>query len=135
MQSLRQPAYIGENRCLPCTAVNLFIAVLVSLLLASLSFFLGAAALALFLVLIYFRGYLVPGTPELTARYLPNGVLRLFGKESESRGTTGEFEQLSAINIVVPCESSPESTCLTPEFRNAWREANRIHRSGTNRSA
>ncbi|MGA9402562.1 hypothetical protein [Haladaptatus sp.] len=121
MHSIRQPAYTGENRCLPCTAVNLFIAVVISLLLASLSIFVGAATFVVSLGLIYLRGYLVPGTPELTANYLPSEALRLFGKEPESTVAADEFERLSSMNVVVPCDGgSTDSTCLAPEFRDAW---------------
>ncbi|GGN10285.1 hypothetical protein GCM10009021_07600 [Halarchaeum nitratireducens] len=31
-------------------------------------------------LLIYYRGYLIPGTPELTKRYMPAWMLKLFGK-------------------------------------------------------
>jgi hypothetical protein len=77
----RQPEYTGENRCLPCTAVNGTIAVLLAMLA---SFFgtpvLGLLVLAGSLLAIYLRGYLVPGTPELTRKYLPDWVLARFDK-------------------------------------------------------
>jgi hypothetical protein len=38
----------------------------------------GAAVLVLPLSVISLRGYLAPGTPELTKRHLPDGVLHLF---------------------------------------------------------
>ncbi len=88
VDSLRQPEYTGENRCTPCTAFNLVVtaalaaAVWIRLdpLAAVVVFALGAAT-------IYFRGYLVPGTPTLTKRYLPAPVLRAFGKEPLSDRT------------------------------------------------
>ena len=81
---LRQPEYTGENRCLPCTVLNTGIAVLVAAAATVLGTpIAGAAVLALSLSAIYLRGYLVPGTPELTKRYLPDRVLRLFGKGPE----------------------------------------------------
>jgi len=45
----------------------------------------GAAVgfLALAAASIWLRGYLVPGTPALTKRYLPERALRLFGKGTE----------------------------------------------------
>lgn len=90
VDALRQEEYIGENRCLPCTAVNVILGAVVA--------FIGGAAVkralgrtagrltalilaGVFGALIYLRGYLVPGTPELTKRYLPQPVLKLFGKE------------------------------------------------------
>lgn len=80
--ALRRPEYTGENRCLPCTAVNVAISfVLAGVLGAVTAPPVGAAALVVFLAAVSLRGYLVPGTPELTERYLPPSVLELFGKE------------------------------------------------------
>ena len=81
VDSFRQPEYTGENRCGPCTAVNLLLTagasaaawVLLAPWVAAGTFAAGAAT-------IYLRGYLVPGTPALTKRYLPAPVLRAFGK-------------------------------------------------------
>jgi hypothetical protein len=88
VDSLRQPEYTGENRCGPCTAVNLLLAAGLSAVAwvllapwAAVGTFAAAAAS------IYLRGYLVPGTPTLTKRYLPAAVLRAFGKEPVSTHT------------------------------------------------
>lgn len=78
---LRQPEYVGENRCVPCTVVNSIIALLLAGAVALAWPPAGAAVLLLSAAAIYLRGYLVPGTPELTRRYLPDRVLRAFGKE------------------------------------------------------
>jgi hypothetical protein len=79
---LRQPEYTGENRCLPCTVVNVLIAaVLAGLLSVVLTPVVGLIGFAVGLGLIYLRGYLVPGTPALTKEYFPPWLLRLFGKE------------------------------------------------------
>ena len=81
LERLRQPEYTGENRCLPCTVVNAIIAgalaAAATLLVTPVG---GGVVLVLSLAAIYLRGYLVPGTPELTKRYLPDRVLRLFDK-------------------------------------------------------
>ena len=86
---LRQPAYTGENRCLPCTVTNLGIAAVGSVGLAVVATELTAVLFGLSLAfvsfglsvaLIYFRGYLVPGTPWFTQRFFPEPVLALFGK-------------------------------------------------------
>lgn len=81
LEQYRQPEYTGENRCLPCTAVNVAIAVVVS----ALASFVGTPVLGLLvfggsLLAISLRGYLVPGTPELTKAYLPDWVLATFDK-------------------------------------------------------
>jgi len=70
---LRQPAYTGKHRCWPCTTLNVVLAGAITVLVAAvvavgvaLVVFAGAlAAIAL-------RGYLVPGTPTLTRRLLPD---------------------------------------------------------------
>lgn len=85
---LRRHEYTGENRCWPCTAVNVCVAVVASTLVGVLALELGVLVLVLSGLAIYFRGYLVPGTPALTERFLPEGVLALFGKKSEPRETT-----------------------------------------------
>ncbi|ELZ81577.1 hypothetical protein C454_07964 [Haloferax gibbonsii ATCC 33959] len=78
---LRQPEYTGENRCTPCTVVNVVIAAALSLLLGVAWPPLALVSFAVFAGAIYFRGYLVPGTPTLTKTYLPDRVLRWFDKE------------------------------------------------------
>lgn len=88
---LRQPEYTGDNRCLPCTVVNLAIAAALAGTVALLSVPAAAAVFGLSVLAIALRGYLVPGTPELTERHLPPSVLRLFGKHPTA-GTTLEAE-------------------------------------------
>lgn len=84
VDDLKQPEYIGENRCEPCTVLNLVIAAVISSVVARKSRLGGTVAVGVSIVLIYLRGYLVPGTPTLTKRYLPPEVLRWFGKEPDS---------------------------------------------------
>lgn len=86
---LRQPEYTGENRCEPCTVLNLLIAAVLGWLVSRRSRLGGVLAVAVSTVLIYFRGYLVPGTPALTKRYLPPTVLRWFGKDPEPDVASG----------------------------------------------
>ncbi|QLH80255.1 hypothetical protein [Halosimplex pelagicum] len=86
---LRRPEYTGENRCLPCTVLNVGIASVGATLLGAWLVAAGystaaagvaTAVLAVSLLTIWLRGYLVPGTPTLTKRYLPAPVLAAFGK-------------------------------------------------------
>jgi hypothetical protein len=111
LDGFRKPEYTGENRCVPCTVVNALLAaagsVAVSLGVsayagvgAPLVLASGLAVLVPSALLIYLRGYLVPGTPELTKRYLPRRALALFGKDpvAERTGSTdgehpGEFDE------------------------------------------
>lgn len=129
---IRRPEYTGENRCLPCTAVNILIAMIASTLIGVWSMMYGIALFVIALALIYLRGYLVPGTPTLTKQYLPESVLRLFGKEPSfmpnQHATAIDPERvLMDAGAVSPCENGVD-ICLTPEFRAAWRE--RLYDSG-----
>jgi hypothetical protein len=101
---LRQPEYTGDNRCLPCTVVNLGIAAVLAGAVALLSLPAAAAVFALSVLTIALRGYLVPGTPELTKRYLPERVLRLFGKHPTAGTTLEEDEGRQASVDVDPDE-------------------------------
>ena len=89
---LRQPEYTGDNRCLPCTVVNLLVAALLAGAVTLLSLPAAAGVFALSVLAIALRGYLVPGTPELTERYLPERILRLFGKHPTA-GTSLEDQE------------------------------------------
>lgn len=121
----RQPAYTGENRCTPCTVLNTAIAVALAgagaVLLTPVA---GGAVLAGSLVTIYFRGYLVPGTPELTKRYLPNRVLRWFGKAPElpDPDETVDVEAyLLEAGAIEP--DGRDDLALRGEFGDAWERA------------
>lgn len=113
---LRRPEYTGENRCLPCTVVNvcfaLVVAAVVTLLLGPLG---GLVVLTGCLGAIYFRGYLVPGTPTLTMRYFPPWLLELFGKELELRATLTPVEGVAV-------QATPEGERLISSFASAWDE-------------
>ena len=133
---LKQPEYTGENRCLPCTVVNTLIAGVTSVAVgvagataASTTIGVGAglAVFALSLVAIYLRGYLVPGTPELTKQYFPPWVLDLFGKgpsELATHGEEGELDPeyvLTSIGALEECEDGTD-LCLTDPFRAEWHD-------------
>ncbi|MES3517972.1 MAG: hypothetical protein PPP58_09940 [Natronomonas sp.] len=82
VDSIKQPEYTGENRCTPCTVVNVGIGAAVAVGVGALTRpAVGGFVFLCSIAVIYLRGYLVPGTPRLTKRYLPPSVLRLFGKE------------------------------------------------------
>jgi len=84
---LRNPEYTGENRCIPCTAVNVAIAAVAAVAVAvALTTPVGLAVLVVSLAAVYLRGYLVPGTPTLTGRYLPDSVLARFDKGPRAAG-------------------------------------------------
>lgn len=85
---LREPEYTGENRCTPCTVANLVIAALTALAIGLVVPELGVIVFLISLLVIYFRGYLIPGTPAITARLLPDRVHQLFGTDAGPRETT-----------------------------------------------
>ena len=150
IRSLRQPEYTGDNRCEPCTLLNVVLAGLLSSIIARKSRVGGYAAFLFLIGLIYLRGYLIPGTPELTKRYLPPEVLRWFGKEpkletrsglrrqSESShnvdGTPSEtptadpLEETEDIDLndyllaegILEPCADRDDLCLVTEFRSEW---------------
>ena len=77
---LRNPAYTGANRCIPCTGVNLGLTAGAALAAGVVSAPLGLAVAAAGVTATALRGYVVPGTPALTKRYLPDSVLAWFDK-------------------------------------------------------
>ena len=122
---LRRPEYTGENRCLPCTAVNVSLAVAGAGALAAVGRTgLAAGGLAVALAAIWLRGYLVPGTPELTKRYLPERVLRLFGKGRAAAPPTDVDAESYLLSADVLAET-PDGTDLAfaPWFASAWHAA------------
>lgn len=142
IDAVRRPEYTGPNRCRPCTVLNGLIALTLSALVGvATSVDAAAVVLAVCGAAIYLRGYLIPGTPTLTKRYLPDRIHRLFGTHhvaSDVGGTaaapgvdterrdaepTNAEETLRADGVVAECPDA-DDLCLDPEFRDAWR--NRI---------
>lgn len=137
LDRLHQPEYTGENRCLPCTVVNTILtlifagvcAVAGTLLVGpGLGFLAGFVILVVGLFAITVRGYLIPGTPELTKRYLPDRVLAAFGKDpvlehhepvDAGDGHIDLESALVSVGAIEDCEES-EDLCLTPDVREAW---------------
>lgn len=96
LDRLRDPAHTGENRCRPCTVVNAALAVLLAGAIAVIAPPLALVALVASAAVIYLRGYLVPGTPTLTKRYLPERMRRAFGKPPADAGAQ-EWETLQKL--------------------------------------
>lgn len=128
---LRRSAHTGENRCWPCTAVNVAILVL---LVAALAAFrpLGAALVGLAgSVVIWQRGYLVPYTPQFAPR-LVSSLRSATGSKGRPRpahlddvdgfdGAGAEpadvLAALVAADVVVP---EDESVGVAEAFATAW---------------
>lgn len=124
-----QPEYTGENRCVPCTVLNVAIAAALATAIGVVSPLVGALALAASLVIVLLRGYLIPGTPTLTRRYLPERVLEWFGKGESARRRptieTGDLEEAVAVLSaadVVRSRAAGDGRQLTSDFRERWQD-------------
>ncbi|TYT63838.1 hypothetical protein [Natrialba swarupiae] len=135
---MKNPTYTGENRCIPCTLLNVVLAAVLSIAVMALVGTIdtsvgapaGVATFAAAAALIYFRGYLIPGTPTFTKRYLPEGVLAAFDKAPE-RTDWGEIdprELLFAFGVVVD-DPTMDDLVLDPAFVDAWNRSIEIHRT------
>jgi len=123
VDELRQPDYTGENRCEPCTVLNLAIAMVTGSLIARKSRLGGLLAVVISIAVIYLRGYLVPGTPTLTKRYFPEWFLRWFDKAPEPQRSAADIDverELMDAGILEECERI-DDLCLDDAFGDAWR--------------
>ncbi|WP_251342139.1 hypothetical protein [Haloplanus halophilus] len=127
---LREPAYIGENRCYPCTAINVALVGAAAALIGAVALPAGVAVACGGLAVIGFRGYVVPGTPRLTRRYLPDRLLAAFGKSRPRRGgfavpngsvsaTDDPTEMLVELGVL----AHPDEPSLSASFRASWSTA------------
>ena len=139
--SLSRPEHTGENRCWPCTVLNVALLAAVGLLVgrrrrapAALIAALGAAA-------IYARGYVLPYTPRFAPRIAAalglegrpgsraEGGGSLGGAEESDASADGEalFEMLLAAGAV---EADGEAVTLAPEVEERWTAAMADLRAG-----
>ncbi|WP_265109562.1 hypothetical protein [Halosolutus halophilus] len=143
LDRLRQPEYTGENRCTPCTIVNVVIAAVLAAAVAAISPPIAPVVLLVSLAAIYFRGYLVPGTPTVTKQYFPDWLLAKFDKAPEpgapavetgetgheTDGASDQFEPVEPESfflehgVVTPCTTAngEEDLCLDDDLQTAWR--------------
>lgn len=137
LERLSNPEYTGENRCLPCTVVNVALAIAIATVLAFVfPTPVGVAVLGLSFLTIWLRGYLVPGTPALTRRYFPAWLLAAFDKapaerptiEIESADLEAAVETLASGGVVIVDE---DEVRLTPEFRYRWNDRLEAFRTDT----
>lgn len=149
LDRLRRPEYTGENRCFPCTILNALISVVLAVVLAAVWVPLGIVSFLIFAGAIYFRGYLVPGTPAITQRYFPEWVLRAFGKDpvevtrpagttetadskevtaeaasqrgmSSENGEKRDIEKLLSTSGIVEECADEDDLCLSAAFAEEW---------------
>jgi len=142
LDRFRRPEYTGANRCVPCTVLNVAIAVLLSGVVGVLFPPVGVALLVVSLLSIYFRGYLVPGTPTLTKRYLPASIRDRFDdhetddeewetlqKVADHRENAVDPETyLSEAGVVAFVGESDDDGHLTDEFATVYERKLGVYR-------
>lgn len=123
VEAVRQPEYTGENRCVPCTVVNLVIAVGLASLGWVVAPALGVGVAVLGFLMIWLRGYLVPGTPTLTKRYFPDRVLAWFDKASQEYTPDAlDVEEILMDEGALVENADGTDLTVAPDFRAAWTE-------------
>lgn len=120
--SVRRPEYTGENRCWPCTTVNVVLAGAAAAAIAVVAVEVALVAFGGALAAIWLRGYLVPGTPELTRRYLPERVLALFGKRPQDSPSAGIDPETYLLDAGALVEVPGGEYAFSPAFEEAWWE-------------
>ncbi|SEO90771.1 hypothetical protein SAMN04487948_10786 [Halogranum amylolyticum] len=130
----RRAEYTGENRCIPCTVANGGIAAVAAVVVALFAApWLGVLSFVAAALVIYLRGYLVPGTPALTRRYFPPWLLRLFGKEPVAAVPTASGDAGRPLVAAGVLRATDEGPVLTPRFGETWSErAAARHATGAN---
>jgi hypothetical protein len=142
IDGLRKSEYTGENRCWPCTVLNISMllfacACIARLLPGTRSCRLGIASMvgAIGGAVITLRGYLVPGTPEFAPKLVavlsdssqpPAEHGSLAGNPDEETGERALSELLD-VGII---HAVGESLHLDERFRTDWREEMEIVRNG-----
>ena len=134
LDRLRRPEYTGENRCLPCTAVNAVGVAAVALLLGRRRRALGAFAALVGAAAIWLRGYVVPGTPRFAPRLvapLPVDFDAAHRTEADSGSLTadpgedGEIDPEAVMETLVAVDAlvvDGETLRLADPFRTALDE-------------
>ncbi len=132
LDDVRKPEYTGENRCWPCTALNLGLLFLacagVARLLPKRARRLGVTGVGLAGgVAIALRGYLVPGTPQFAPHLIdalgdesrqPTEAGSIAGEMDEDAGERA-LDELLGREIV---HAVGDSLHLDERFRADWRE-------------
>jgi len=123
---LRRPAYTGENRCWPCTWLNLGIVLAAGLAAARRRRPLGALVVAVGAVLVVLRGYVVPGTPRFGPR-LAAALPVDFGHEPPDGEPSGSLAAdvdpetlLASLAAAGVLDADDETLELDEGFRDAW---------------
>ncbi|MFC4249264.1 hypothetical protein ACFOZ7_20420 [Natribaculum luteum] len=136
LEAMKHPSYTGENRCRPCTILNLVIAAVLAIAVASavaeidgaLAVGAGVATFAGAVTIVYFRGYLIPGTPTITKRYVPDRFLALFDETPTriDRERRDPAESLLEVGVVVD-DPDADDLVLDRAFAGTWERSIEAH--------
>lgn len=113
----RDPVYTGANRCWPCTVINVSLVTLGAIAVGAAAPLAGVIVAALGLAAVWLRGYVVPGTPTLTRRYLPASIRAWFGKAANGSPPAAEDPTARLTELGVLRADDPR---LTAAFRDPW---------------
>jgi hypothetical protein len=142
IDTVRRSEYTGENRCWACTWANTAITLLLLCVVVSVTWVAFSPAIATLsgivvgggsMLAIWLRGYLFPGTPVLTKRYLPAWLLAWFGKEPLEDGATTPVSSWSGpdsdrdlerhlVESDVLVRGPGGELGLSESFADAWRQ-------------
>lgn len=126
LPTVRRSEYTGENRCWPCTGLNLVIVAVVALAAGFIQPLLGVLTGSVCLVLIYLRGYVVPGTPRFgpqIAALLPIQFEHTGAESYESDSLAGDVDPEQLLNQLVEAgilRVDGEQLRLDRSFRDEW---------------
>lgn len=113
LDSLRRPEHTGENRCLPCTAVNSTLVLAAAGLVGRRWRPAGAAVLAVGAAAIALRGYVVPYTPQFAPRLVDRLPIDFKGRadpSSDSFATVEIEDEADAADGVTHADESEART-------------------------
>ncbi len=122
LSAARNDAYVGQNRCWPCTAVNLGLTVSGAIATGLIHPLLGGGVGMVGVGATWLRGYVIPGTPQITARVLPAPVLRFLRKAqpSVSVPSTEPLQWLLERDVVTRTD---DAFTLTQQYHRARRNS------------
>lgn len=128
---VRQPEYTGDNRCTPCTVVNLVGVTILAALAMPIETVLGGLIFAIGGSTIWLRGYVIPYTPQFAPRLVAAvpPVARYFDHSATDRSAGGlgdadaDGERLLEELIDAGVFLGNTDLQLDPNFRADWRAA------------
>lgn len=126
---IREPAHTGEQRCLPCTLVNLALLWLGVNAVVLLGWPLVAGGLLVVgLAAIWLRGYLVPYTPAFAPRLVAASPIpsTWFHETTEpgslSQSDTDDGKLLARLQRAGVVEADEQRVYLEPSFERRWHD-------------